>query len=158
MKKILYLHGLDSYPREDKVGILKSKGEVIAPKLNYYGFENDITLFDELANSIKIEKITHIVGSSFGGYMGFYLSEFCGIPAVLFNPAISIKSISVPVQNVFANTLKQLILGIHDNVIIPANTIEFIKTNNYTNTQFVQKDFGHNVPIEIFYLAVDYIK
>jgi len=157
MKKILYLHGLDSYPKPEKVNILKTKGEVVAPKLNYYAFQNDITLFKELANSIKMEKIIHIVGSSFGGYMGFYLSEYCKIPAILFNPAIALKSIEVPVINDFNNSSKYLILGIHDEVVIPANTIKFINENNYTKTWIVKEKFGHQVPLNIFNLALNYI-
>ncbi|MFC2130229.1 YqiA/YcfP family alpha/beta fold hydrolase [Bacteroidota bacterium] len=157
MKKILYLHGLDSYPKPDKVNIFKTKGEVVAPKLNYYAFQNDITLFNELANSIKLEKITHIVGSSFGGYMGFYLSEYCKIPAILFNPAIAHTSIEVPVINDFNNSSKNLILGIHDDVVNPANTIKFINENHYSNSRIVKENFGHQVPLNIFSLALNYI-
>jgi uncharacterized protein len=157
MKKILYLHGLDSYPKPGKVQILKTIGEVVAPKLNYYGFKNDITLFNELADSIKIEEVSHIVGSSFGGYMGFYLSEYCGIPAVLFNPAISFSSIEVPVKDVFNNVAKTLILGINDEVIEASKTIKFINDNKYSNTRIVQENISHQVPLEIFEKVRDYI-
>ncbi len=156
--KILYLHGLDSHPREDKVEILESRSEVVAPKIDYREYESNISLFEELTVFVGKERITNIVGSSFGGYIGFYLSEFSEIPAVLFNPAISFKTVSVPVMKVFSDVEKTLILGKDDDEIIPEKTIKFIEENDYKNTQIVKEDFGHSVPLEIFSLAMDYLK
>ncbi|MFH1049966.1 MAG: YqiA/YcfP family alpha/beta fold hydrolase [bacterium] len=157
IKRILYLHGLDAVPKPEKVELLMKAGTILSPKLNYRAFKDDITLFNELADSIKIENITNIVGSSFGGYMGFYLSEFCKIPAVLFNPAISFKSLEVPVINAFSNTAKTIILGIRDDVINPIETEEFIKKHNYSNTKILKLDFEHQVSEEIFAIALNYL-
>ena len=156
-RKILYLHGLDSFPKPEKVEILKKAGEVSAPKLNYRAFKDDLTLFNELADSIAIEKISHIVGSSFGGYMGFYLSEFCKIPAVLFNPALSFKNLEVPVVKNFTDTTKTIILGIYDNVINPEQTEDFIIDNNYANIKIVKLRFEHQVPEDVFELVLNYL-
>ena len=156
-RKILYLHGLDGFPKPEKIEILQKAGEVSAPKLNYRAFKDDITLFNELADSITIEKISHIVGSSFGGYMGFYLSEYCKIPAVLFNPALSFKNLEVPVVRDFTNIEKTIILGIFDNVINPEQTEDFIIDNNYSNTKVVKLRFEHQVPEDIFALALNYL-
>jgi len=157
MKRILYLHGLDAEPKPEKVEILRTAVIVSAPKLNYRAFKGDITLFNELADSIKIEKITNIVGSSFGGYMGFYLSEFCKIPAVLFNPAITFKSLEVPVMNIFSDVDKTIILGEKDEVINPIETEDFIAKKNYENTRIIKLDFAHLVSEEIFALCLRYI-
>ena len=157
IKKILYLHGLDAVPKPEKIAILQQAGSVSAPKLNYRALKDDFTLFNELADSIKIEQITNIVGSSFGGYMGFYLSEFCKIPAILFNPAISFKSLDVPVTKIFSDIPKTIILGIRDDVVNPIETEEFIIKNNYTNSNIVKLDFEHQVSEEIFALALNYL-
>lgn len=157
MKRILYLHGLDAIPKPEKVEILGKAGIVMAPKLNYRAFLGDITLFNELTDAISLEKITHIVGSSFGGYMGFYLSEFCKIPAVLFNPALSYKSLDVPVIKSFSDTRKTIILGMFDDVINPETTKGLIKENKYQNIQIIELPFGHQVSEDNFELAIKYL-
>lgn len=158
MKKILYLHGLDAIPKPEKVSILERAGIVMAPKLNYRAFIGDITLFNELADAITLEKITHIVGSSFGGYMGFYLSEFCKIPGVLFNPALSYKSLDVPVIKSYSDTKKTIILGIFDDVIDPKMTKKYIGENQFQNIEVVEFPFAHQVSEEYFELALKYLK
>jgi predicted esterase YcpF (UPF0227 family) len=158
MKKILYLHGLDAIPKPEKVSILEKAGNVMAPRINYRAFIGDITLFNELSDAITIERITHIVGSSFGGYMGFYLSEFCKIPGVLFNPALSYKSLDVPVIKSYSDTRKTIILGIYDDVVDPKMTKRFVEENQFHNIEIVELPFGHQVSEENFKLALKYLK
>ncbi|MFP4369319.1 MAG: YqiA/YcfP family alpha/beta fold hydrolase [Candidatus Kapaibacterium sp.] len=149
--KILYLHGLDGAPREDKNEILLRGGNsLIAPTLDYRAFEGDISLFEDIDSLIKKEKARLIVGSSFGGYMGFYLADNNRIPAILFNPALHSRSVNVPVVESCTDTMKYFILGKYDEIIKPAKTKEWLREGYYNNYSITELDFGHSVPLEIF--------
>jgi len=82
--KILFLHGLDSRPYEDRLAILKETGaEVFAPHINYRQ-EDETSIAEDI---IEKEGITHLIGHSLGGILSFYLSNKHKLPALMFNPA-----------------------------------------------------------------------
>ncbi len=152
MKKILYLHGLDSKPNEEKIAILENGFglAVIAPKLDYYASEGSTQLFDSLCERIRKLRIDGIVGSSFGGFMGFYLSSQFNIPAYLFNPALHSRAIDVKVEYPKNSPQKVIFLGKHDDVIDPERTKKFLVDHDYKNYFVVEEDFGHALPVEVF--------
>lgn len=155
---ILYLHGLDGTPRPDKLEMLKSKGaNVAAPLINYRASIDKLDLFDSLSAIVKAASIDFIVGSSMGGYMGFYLSEYHNIQAFLFNPALHSKSSDVPVLKKKNFPGRILLLGRKDDVIKPELTEEFINNGKFKNIEIIYTDGGHQIPLDTFSIALDYI-
>ncbi len=151
--KFLYLHGLDSKPNPEKIGFVENQFglEAVAPKLDYYKHFDTTHIYDFLAETIDRKRIRMIIGSSMGGYFGFYLSEAKNIPAFLLNPALTIRSIQIPVRKpIFSNSRKFVLLGERDDVIPHKDTIEFLESNGYTETNFVIKSIGHAVTGEEF--------
>ena len=84
MKRILYLHGLESKQGGDKVSYLASNHYILAPYLNYYSPDIEEVLLQLFEN----EKPDLIIGSSMGGYTANLLSSRFNIPALLLNPAL----------------------------------------------------------------------
>ena len=142
--KCLYIHGLDSMPSEDKLEKIKKYSEVFALHIDY---RNEPNAFKILSASIEENSITDIIGSSMGGYLGFWLSLKHNIPCLLFNPALSARSINMDVEVVLDNTPKQIIiLGEKDNTIDPNSTIIFLK----------EKFFEHSIKEIIINSAMEH--
>ncbi|MFP4528446.1 MAG: YqiA/YcfP family alpha/beta fold hydrolase [Candidatus Kapaibacterium sp.] len=157
--KIIYLHGLDGQPNEEKMQLLRDAGhDVTAPQIEYRTYEGDIKLFNDLAEMIKKGDYELIIGSSMGGYFGFYLSEFCRVPAVLFNPALHSRTLEVPVERNYTDTKKYLLLGREDYVIPPDKTRAMLNTLDISNTVVAELEMGHEVPVDMFKFALDYIE
>jgi uncharacterized protein len=76
MKKVLYLHGLESDQGGPKVDYFKNKCCVHAPKIDYT--RKDI--FQFLTQTIEHLNPDLIIGSSMGGYSAFILSNFIEFP------------------------------------------------------------------------------
>lgn len=150
--KTLYLHGLYAKPAPEKISILENDYglDVIAPEIDYEKYAGSLDLFDSLSGQIKKEKIMLIVGSSFGGYLGFHLSEFCSIPGYLFNPALIKKSLEIPVRMQRADVKKYVILGKHDDIVDPKKTKEYLWENKFQNTFVIEQDFGHQTDPALF--------
>jgi hypothetical protein len=154
---VFYLHGLDRSPAREKMKLLREAGwRMTAPQLDYRKYENNPAMFDKLARMCADAQFDLILGSSYGGYMGFWLSEYCRIPAVLFNPALHSRTIEVPAKESHTDTCKYLLLGINDNVIVPARTKTIISRLGLRNTLIAELDFGHSVPLDIFGKAIHY--
>ena len=127
MKKILYIHGLDSYPHEERLEWLQSAGhQVWALHLNY---RKQPDAFYLLENVIDNEGINFLVGSSLGGRLGFWLGEKHGIPALLFNPALAmeIPGLQVPEMSPVSCPLRWVVLGETDDVVDPQASWTWLK-------------------------------
>mgnify|MGYP003651523336 FL=1 len=80
--KILYLHGYQGSPNWDRINYLKSLGhEVISPQIDY---DNEHSFFIDL---LELD-FDFIVGNSLGGFVGFYLSIYKGLPCICINPPL----------------------------------------------------------------------
>ena len=64
MKRIVYLHGLESTQGGVKVSFLAEENFVYAPKMDY----KDPTIFKKVLDKITKFKPNLIIGSSMGGY------------------------------------------------------------------------------------------
>jgi len=64
MKRIVYLHGLESTQGGVKVSFLAEENFVYAPKMDY----KDPTTFKKVLDKITKFKPNLIIGSSMGGY------------------------------------------------------------------------------------------
>jgi uncharacterized protein len=150
---ILYLHGLDSNLSDEKRQILEKFGKVIAPNLDY---RENVNSIDFLFNEYKNENIDAIIGSSMGGFAGFYLSKMFQVPALLFNPALPYRtSVLQNIPNIEQehSYLLQIVIGNQDDVILAKDNIEFISKLFPFNCDFrlhINKELGHGIPIDVF--------
>lgn len=146
---ILYLHGLMSSNQSDKIDWLKENHDVINPLLKYSAHSKSI--FTDLKVLCEQNAIALIIGSSMGGFLGFHLSNTLNIPSLLFNPALVTKSEFKPKVTAVNNTsvLHTIIFGRYDDVVIPAETLQFLKDNT-TNFAHSFEQTGHRTPYAIF--------
>ena len=150
MKKVLYLHGLESKQGGPKVDFLTNEFIVHAPKMDYKDPELNIKMFFTMQDF----QPDLIIGSSMGGYVADVLAEKYGIPAILFNPALHNRSfdpaIEYPIEGEQAELQdrKIVVLGKNDDVIPPYITKIMLENNR--NYKIVLEEMGHQVPLPIF--------
>ena len=150
MKKVLYLHGLESNQGGPKVDFLANEFIVHAPKMDYNDPELNIKMFFTMQDL----KPDLIIGSSMGGYVADILAEKYGVPAILFNPALHNRSfdpaIEYPIEGEQADLQerKVVVLGKDDDVI-PFYITKLMLENNF-NYKIVLEEMGHQTPLNIF--------
>jgi hypothetical protein len=119
--KVLFLHGLDSRPYEDRVEILKASGaDIFAPHIDYRK-DDEIAIATGI---IEKEGITHLVGHSLGGILSYYMSNKYKIPALLFNPAFGSENQKYfeqidAVKNLPVFPDQYAVVGMQDEVVNP---------------------------------------
>ena len=150
MKKVLYLHGLESKQGGPKVEFLANEFIVHAPVMDY----TDPDLNIKLLFTMQDLKPDLIIGSSMGGYVADILAEKYGVPAILFNPALHNRSFetaisySVEGEQAELQEKKVVVLGKDDEVIPPYIT-KIMLENNF-NYKIVLEEMGHQTPLNIF--------
>lgn len=149
---ILFLHGLESPLTTDKKYILQKYGNVFAPALDYKSNPDMIqTLFYEYYK----KNIDVIIGSSMGGFTGFYLSKLLKVPALLFNPALPYHATeqNIPNIDVVHQHLIQFVLGIQDDTIKAEDNLKyilnFVPRENDIRIHLL-KDLAHRIPVTVF--------
>lgn len=148
---ILYLHGLDSSLSKEKRAILEKYGAVYAPQIDYRKDTNSIKTLLSHYNDMHINAI---VGSSMGGFVGYYIADALQRPALLFNPALAYRSVLQEIPNI-ANpnsNLKHIVLGAKDETIDLKTTLAFLsKTIGIDNYNIkIRQDLEHRIPEWIF--------
>ena len=149
---ILYLHGLDSKLSDEKKAVLEKFGNVYAPDLNYY---EDPDAIETILDYYPDVEINAVIGSSMGGFAGYYVANALDRPALLFNPALVKRSVhqNIPEKKNSYNSLKQIVLGQQDEVVDPADTLKFLSKNFNSVTNFylhLVPQNGHNIPVPLF--------
>lgn len=149
---ILYLHGLDSKLSPEKKRILEKFGEVVSPEINYY---EDPQAIQSILKEMQQRELDVVLGTSIGGFAGYYVSTALKKPALLFNPALKQRSVeqATPSFEILSPVLKQFVIGAGDEVVIPADSMEFLSTayNNFTNFHLhLRPGLGHNIPLDVF--------
>ena len=150
MKKVLYLHGLESKQGGPKVDFLANEFCVHAPAMDYRDPNLNINLFWMMENL----KPDLIIGSSMGGYVADILAQKYGTPAILFNPALHNRSFDpltfYPLEGEQAELQERkiVVLGKNDDVIPPYIT-KIMLENNF-NYKIVLEEMGHQTPLNIF--------
>lgn len=151
---LLFLHGLESKLSQEKRTILENYATVIAPDLNYKTIPNTIEL---LFKTYKKQNIDVIIGSSMGGFAGYYLANLLGVPCMLFNPALPYRhgvELIIPLQFPLNHSPSmRIILGGQDTVIKANDNLLFLSQNisNTTDLTIVLKhDLAHQIPLEVF--------
>jgi hypothetical protein len=157
---ILFLHGLESKLSPAKRVILEKYGTVIAPDL-YYNSNPDT--IQNLYNEFKNQEINVIIGSSMGGFAGFYLANSFGVCALLYNPALPYRNNVI--QNIPSDLpkkrspLMRIVLGGHDDVIKAKDNLVFL-SQNFSElkecTIQIINELAHQIPVPIFEKQAEY--
>ena len=143
MKKILYLHGLESEPGGTKVSFLSSKGMVYAPAMNYESLN-----LHEFILTLGIPDL--IIGSSMGGYVADVIGSRLGVDVLLFNPALHSREIAVN-HEYYSNQYKRtIVLGTEDNVINPELTKKLWSVFGNEAEYDEIEGMGHRTPLDVF--------
>lgn len=159
--KVIYIHGFQSTPSKPKVDILsKYFDEVFAPEINWEDEDERVGLYKSLSAIIKKQNITHIVGSSMGGQMAFYLSTNLNKRGLCFNPAFNLRyfDLGYPKNKSFDGNI-DIILGEKDDTVDPKNTISFLDSEGYKkdSIEIESLGIGHSINLETFEYGVNKI-
>lgn len=144
---ILILHGYESSHNPPRLKKLQQY-DIINPKLNF----SDPNLFNEICKIIATTNPDLIVGSSMGGYLGYYVAKKTNVPALLFNPAMietntgAIKPIIIDYKS---NVPITIISGVYD-AVVDTDKLERWFKQNYNNYVFVKEQFEHQIPDNIY--------
>lgn len=154
---ILYLHGLDSSLSFEKEKVLEKYGKIFSPAIDYRNNYESISL---LIEQFKNDKISVVIGSSMGGYAGYYISDAYQKPALLFNPAMAMRSIPMKIPNIPEPYMsyKHFVLGLKDELINPSSTLEFLSDNLQRHTDYsirIIQNLEHQIPVPIFKKEVE---
>jgi len=154
---ILYLHGLDSSLNNEKRTVLEKFGTVYAPTIDYRKNPNTIK---QLLTAYKNHdpEINVVIGSSMGGFAGYYISEALNRPALLFNPALVSRSVTqeVPDAIISSLNLKHIILGAKDDIVDPNKTLQFLSKTTLAEYRIhTLLNLGHRIPVAVFKEAVE---
>lgn len=149
MKKILFLHGLESEQGGPKVDYLAGHSLVYAPAMNYktknWTIDKLIDLVDECNPDL-------IIGSSMGGYFADVIGSYTEIDVLLFNPALHSRSIAYDFKYGVGEYKRTIVLGQDDTVILPELTREKVgKSAKIINVV----GMGHRTPINHFKAIVN---
>jgi len=154
MKKILYLHGLESRVGGEKVEYLQHKygiDNVLAPEMDY---KTNPKLFTETLELVNTFKPDLIIGSSMGGYFAECLATNYPTEVLLFNPA-SINEIEYLQEYNINPTMGKhklngtAILGEYDEVIPSSYSKEYLEYN-HPDLCVLFEEMGHRTPFNIF--------
>ena len=151
MKKILYLHGLESKQGGEKVGFLASQACVYAPAMDYR--EED--LHGKVHNIIMKFKPDLLIGSSMGGYVAHEFAQAFNLPAILLNPALHSRSFEPDLDTYilsYDTSFQEpqiVVLGKEDKVIDPERTKDMLQGDNRFIIEEVE-GMSHKTPFSIF--------
>ena len=144
MKKVLFLHGLESEQGGPKVDFLSSVAYVHAPDMDYkeknWSIDKLIDLVDECNPDL-------IIGSSMGGYLADVLGSYTGIEVLLFNPALHSRTIDFNLRYGKEGYKRTIVLGKDDTVILPERTKELVGDT----AEIVEiEEMGHRTDLNTF--------
>ena len=158
MKKVLYLHGLESKQGGPKVKFLRTRCSVYAPSMDYRSNQ-----LSENISKMEEFKPDLIIGSSMGGYLAHIMSKHLRVPAILFNPALHSRPFELKIDSSTipqgTGDIKQiLLLGKKDNIIDPETTKKILGNNH----QYIieEGEHAHRTPLDVFigfYLKYEYL-
>lgn len=144
MKKVLFLHGLESEQGGPKVDFLSSVAHVHAPAMDYKKKNWSIDKLIDLVNECNPDLI---IGSSMGGYLADVLGSYTGIEVLLFNPALHSRTLDFNLRYGKEGYKRTIILGKDDTVILPERTKELVGDT----AEIVEvEDMGHRTDLNTF--------
>ena len=151
----LYLHGYNGSLSDEKLALLqKQYSTVIAPKIDYD--TDDINAVIDAA--IQNKSIDVFIGSSLGGYVAYYYSNFYSKACLLLNPAFASKRIKeikfeIKEPEYYPQKLTYMVVGANDELINYQDTIESICLSEISDVDFllrVHPTLKHQIPVAVF--------
>ena len=143
MKKIVYLHGLESEQGGTKVSFLATKGTVYAPAMDYETLD-----LDEFIHTLGMPDL--IIGSSMGGYVADIIGSRLGSDVLLFNPALHSREIDPEYEYYNNGYIRTIVLGTEDNVINPELTKKLWPVFGNEAEYDEIEGMGHRTPLDVF--------
>lgn len=148
--KILYIHGLNSYPHPERLAVLAQKGhETYALHLDY---ENEPNTFEILKKYAIDNEVDFIIGSSAGGYIGYWLGQLLTIPQLLFNPAVGMRDIRSDVPYLIEEKMELkswVILGLKDETVPHQSSVAFFN-NKPSRRLMICEWLEHQIDLQTF--------
>ena len=145
MKKIVYLHGLESESGGTKVSFLAEKGMVYAPAIDYKTLD-----LNEFIFTLGMPDL--IIGSSMGGYVADIIGSQLGVDVLLFNPALHNRTLIREFNEDYGSQgyKRTIVLGTEDKVINPEITKKLwsVKGNEAIHDEI--EGMGHRTPLDVF--------
>lgn len=149
---ILYIHGLNGNLSPEKRLILEHYGNVLAPSIDYENAPNSISDIIKTYPDITFDVV---MGSSMGGFAGYYVSNHFQCPALLFNPALAKRTVEQHIHEITykISPVKHIVLGTEDDVVNPKDTLQFIadivdlQPNIFIH---LRNHLAHRIPIGVF--------
>ena len=143
MKKIVYLHGLESEPGGTKVSFLATKGTVYAPAMDYKTLD-----LDEFIHTLGMPDL--IIGSSMGGYVADIIGSRLGSDVLLFNPALHSREIDPEYEYYNNGYIRTIVLGTEDDIIDPELTKKLWSVHGNEAEYDEIEGMGHRTPLDVF--------
>lgn len=146
MKRIFFIHGLESSNKSSKVDLMRSKGfDVLAPSMDYATNED---LFSQTLEKVLEFQPHLIVGSSMGGYFAFHIGFHYSTTLLLLNPALISRPFQPKILPVGTEKSEVwALLGEQDDLISPIQNFEILQNIGAT---IRMGKHGHRTPIEAF--------
>jgi len=143
-----FFHGLESPKYSEKNEFLEKKFDyVYAPPMDYA----HPTIFQDIVDHLKKNKVDVLIGSSMGGWFSYALSSVTGIPTLLFNPATQKRSVDPKIYLGKKSSFNRVIFGLKDDIVDFNETKKWFNINGIGKFDFIEeKDMGHRIPLEIF--------
>ncbi len=157
--KAIWMHGMGSKPNQEKIAMMENYDlETHALHIDY---SSEPKRFEILKDYCVEHKIELLVGSSFGGFLGFWLSEELGIPCLLLNPAVSLrgKEKTKPDITKLDSKLCLVALGSEDAQIDHKRTLKFMERDQREGKEIISKVWegeGHGFTMEAFKEILDW--
>lgn len=150
MKKIMYLHGLESSNVCDKVDFMRERANVLAPSIDY----SKSNIEEELMYMVESFQPDLIIGSSMGGYVGMLLANHYNVDCIVFNPALHSRPVEPKIDSLIqdpkSNFIPVVVLGMEDDVIDPAKSEDILEQADfYCDIERVE-GLGHRIPFDVF--------
>lgn len=151
MKKILYLHGLESSNICSKVDFMREYANVLAPSIDY----RKPNIEEELMYMVESFQPDLIIGSSMGGFVGMLLANHYSVDCLVFNPAIHSRSIEPNLNKLISSDIDLsfipvVVLGLEDEVIDPAKSEDMLEQADFCCDIERVEGLGHRIPLEVF--------
>lgn len=149
---ILYLHGSGDRLDIQKKAFLKQYGNVTDPEIDY---KNNPNTFDYLANLFGRGTNGCIIGNGTGAVMAYHLARHLEIPALLFNPDLTNRSLKQYFPKTDKKFVKpiQFVLGSRDSSFLTLANLRFISEKHQEFEQCsiqVRSDLGQDVFYSVF--------
>ena len=114
-------------------------------------------MIEFLYNTYKNQKIDVIIGSSMGGFAGYYLAQLLDLPSMLYNPALPYRNTieQIVPSNLSMNPPKsmRIVLGGLDDVIKAKDNLAFLAQHISEKTDYklvIRKELAHQIPVAVF--------